>query len=130
MNKIKSNSNLTPSKKALKTTKTLLISRGIWSLYKVLKENLKDNKTLDKLFFAGERLAAINFIINHEINGLIAVIYVEKKKRNKGQRLNLLKEGASGPQLFSLNQEIKAKSRLFEKEEKKRQKRRRKELLQ
>ena len=80
LNKMKSNS--IPLKEALKKLKTPLISRGIRSLHKRLKENLKDNKALDKLFQASERLAALNSVMTYEINGLITAIHMEKKKRN------------------------------------------------
>ena len=120
LNKMTSNS--TPEKEASKVLKTPLTSRGIRSLQRVLKENPRNNNALDKLFQASERLATLNSIMAHEINGLTTAIHMEKKKRNKGKRLNLLGEEAGGPQLFSPNQISKAKARILEKEEEERQK--------
>ena len=121
LDKMKSNS--TPLREAPKTLKTPLTSRGIRSLQKRLKQNPKDNKILTQLFSASERLAALNSVMSHEIDGLITAIHMEKKKRNQGKRLNLLGEEAGGPQLFSPGQIIKAKARILEKEEEERQKR-------
>ena len=99
LNKMTSNS--TPLKEAPKRMKTPLTSRGIRSLQRVLKENPKDSNALDKLFQVSERLAALNSIMSHELKGLTEAIHMEKKKRNKGQRLNLLGEEAGGPQLLA-----------------------------
>jgi hypothetical protein len=53
------------------------------------------------LFKATERLAAEHSIATHVIRGLEEAIKIEKRKRRKGKRLNLLGEGGSGPQFFS-----------------------------
>ena len=121
--KSKSSSNSTPSKGTPKTMKTPLTSRGIRSLHRILKGNPKNDKALNKLFQASEKLAVLNSIMSHELNVLTEAIRMEKKKRNKGKRLNLLGEEAGGPQLFSPNQVMKAKAILLEKEEEERQKR-------
>ena len=103
--------------------KTPLTSRGIRTLHRILKENPKDDEALNKLFLASERLAVLNPIMGHELDGLTQAIHMEKKKRNQGKRLNLLGEEAGGPQLFSPNQVMRAKAILLEKEEEERQKR-------
>jgi hypothetical protein len=53
------------------------------------------------LLNANERLAAEHSIATHVIRGLEQAIKLEKRKRRKGKKLNLLGEEASGPQFFS-----------------------------
>lgn len=56
---------------------------------------------VDLLFKANERLAAQHAIDELTKKGLLEAIDVEKKKRKRGKRLNLVGEENSGPQFFS-----------------------------
>lgn len=53
------------------------------------------------LFKANERLAAEHSIAIHRCRGLEQALKLEKRKRQRGKRLNLLGEEASGAQFFS-----------------------------
>jgi hypothetical protein len=57
--------------------------------------------TLSLILKANIHLAAQQDINNHIINGLRNTIRIEKSKRKRGKRLNLLGEEDSGPQFFS-----------------------------
>ena len=57
--------------------------------------------TLALIFHANERLAAQHSIDEHIRKGLVEALRHEKKKRQRGKRLNLLGEEDSGPQFFS-----------------------------
>ena len=57
---------------------------------------------LVKIFHANEKLATLHSLDSHMIVGLKRVIILEKKKRQWGKCLNLLREEDSGPQFFSL----------------------------
>jgi hypothetical protein len=46
---------------------------------------------------ANSRLATANSIAQHTIRGLVRALKMEKKKQNRGKRLNLVKEEANGP---------------------------------
>lgn len=48
-----------------------------------------------------EKLAAKVDVLEFEIKGLIGALKVEKQKRNRGKRLNLLSKKDNGPELFS-----------------------------
>lgn len=48
-----------------------------------------------------EKLAAKVDILEFENKGLIGLLKIEKQKRNRGKRLNLLGEEDNGRQLFS-----------------------------
>ena len=48
-----------------------------------------------------EKLTAKVDVLEFENKGLIEALKVEKQKRNRGKRLNLLGEEDNGPQLFS-----------------------------
>jgi hypothetical protein len=65
---------------------------------------------------ANTRLAAQNSIANHTISGLIGALKTEKRKRNRGKRLNLLGEEDGGPQFFSPSRVLRAKTYSGEKE--------------
>jgi hypothetical protein len=56
---------------------------------------------LDKIFQANIDLAAQVAIQKHIISGLKEAIQIEKKKRQRGKKLNLLGEEDCGPQFFS-----------------------------
>ena len=56
---------------------------------------------LKKLFRANERLTSQHSVDQHIIKGLTVSLRNEKKKRQRGKRLNLLGEEDSGPQFFS-----------------------------
>ena len=53
---------------------------------------------------ANERLSAQHSIDSHVIKGLINTVKNEKKKRQRGKRLNLLGQEGSGPQLYGPEQ--------------------------
>ena len=56
---------------------------------------------LTKLFRANERLVSQHSIDQHTLNGVIGALKLEKKKRRRGKRLNLVKEEDFGAQFFS-----------------------------
>ena len=57
-------------------------------LHRVYKYKLK-NIFLSKLLRANERLAAERSVNQYIIKGLLKALQQEKKRRNKGKRLNL-----------------------------------------
>ena len=59
---------------------------------------------LHKILKANERLSAQHSIDSHVIKGLINTVKNEKKKRQRGKRLNLLGQEGSGPQLYGPEQ--------------------------
>ena len=59
---------------------------------------------------ANSRLAAANSIAQHTIGGLVRALKMEKKKRNRGKKLNLVGEEANGPQVFGPNEVHYAKA--------------------
>jgi hypothetical protein len=64
-----------------------------------LKDPSRDK--VDLLFKANERLATQHAIDEITKKGLIETLQIEKKKRTRGKRLNLVGEECSGPQFFS-----------------------------
>ncbi len=68
-----------------------------------------------------EQLAAKVDILEFENKKLIKALKVEKQKRNKGKRLNLLGEEATGPQLFSPSRVRAAREFAIQKEMEKEQ---------
>lgn len=80
--------------------KTPMTGRAIRRFHKSYLHSPTIAKT-KMLFNATERLAAEHSIATHVIRGLEEAIKIEKRKRRKGKRLNLLGEGGSGPQFFS-----------------------------
>jgi hypothetical protein len=79
---------------------TPMTSRAIRRLQKSYK-NSPTERRLDQVFRASERLAAQHAIDIHEKRGLVEAFRLEKQKRSRGKRLNLLGEDYSGPQFFS-----------------------------
>ena len=69
-----------------------------------------------KILRANERLAADHSIDQHIIRGLNSALRNEKKRRQRGKRLNLLGDGDSGPQFFSPSKVQAARDRLEAKE--------------
>ena len=63
--------------------------------------NQPNSPLLKKLFRANERLASQYSVDQHIVKGLTVSLRNEKKKRQRGKRLNLLGEEDSGPQFFS-----------------------------
>ena len=63
--------------------------------------NQPNSPLLKKLFRANERLTSQHSVDQHIIKGLTVSLRNEKKKRQRGKRLNLLGEEDSGPQFFS-----------------------------
>ena len=80
--------------------RTLIISRAVRRVYHVYKT--KPTKfLLSKIFHANECLAAEQSISQHIIQRQEVALKQEKKRRKRGQRLNLLGEEDSGAQLWS-----------------------------
>ena len=86
--------------KAFISLKTPITSRAVRRMGRVYKYKPKDT-FISKFLRANERLAAEHSINQHVVKGLIEALRQEKKRRNKGKRLNLLGEEDSGPQFFS-----------------------------
>lgn len=105
-----------PPPHSIDSVKTPLTSRGLRRLHRTIKQEPTDNNNLDKLLRASERLAARQEILIHEVTGLRQAFQHEKKKRNRGRRLNLVGENAGGPILFSPGQVLRAKAILEQKE--------------
>ena len=53
------------------------------------------------LFKANERLAAQHALDEHTKKGLIKTVKEEKKRRQRGKKLNVLREEDHGPQFYS-----------------------------
>jgi hypothetical protein len=84
-------------------------------MYKAYKKD-PTARRLSFIMHANVRLAAANSIADHTIKGLVRALKVEKRKRNRGKRLNLVGEEDHGPQLFSPSEVLRAKAYSKEKE--------------
>jgi hypothetical protein len=80
--------------------KTPMTSRAIRRIQRAY-EKAPVKSMLALIFRANERLAAQHSIDEHVRKGLTEALRHEKKKRQRGKRLNLLGEEDSGPQFFS-----------------------------
>jgi hypothetical protein len=80
--------------------RTLLTSRTTRRVHKEYKR-APTRKGLALIFRGHEELAAKDSINQHIIKGLQQSLQLEKKKRNKGKRLNLVGEEDHGPQFFT-----------------------------
>jgi hypothetical protein len=60
-------------------------------------------KKLELIFRGYEQLAAQDSINRHIIKGLQQSLQIEKKKRKRGKRLNLVGEEDNGPQFYTPN---------------------------
>jgi hypothetical protein len=93
-----------PSLEELETSlelRTPMTSRAIRRIHRQYQRNHSESKL--KLILRGhEKLAVQHSIDEHIINGLQEAFKIEKKKRARGKRLNLISiEDDSGPQFFS-----------------------------
>ena len=80
--------------------KTLMTDRAVRRMQKVY-ENQSNRVLLFKIFTVNQRLAVKDSINQHVIRDLLDALKNEKKRRNRGKKLNLLDEQNSGPQFFS-----------------------------
>jgi hypothetical protein len=97
--------------------RTPLTSRAVRRIHRQYKLDHSESK-LELILRGHERLAAQHSIDNHIINGLREAFQIEKKKRQKSRRLNLIgKEDDGGPQFFSPSQVQAARKRLAEKDD-------------
>ena len=85
------------SPRALKTPMTSHAVRRIQHQFRIAP----NSPLLAKVFRANERLTAQHDIDQHQLQGLKDAFEAEKKKRQRGKRLNLLGEEGTGPQFFS-----------------------------
>jgi hypothetical protein len=94
-----------------------MTSRAIRRIHREYKASHSESKL--KLILRGhEKLAAQHSIDTHIINGLQEAFKIEKKKRARGKRLNLIGlEDDSGPQFFSPSQIQAARKFLEDKED-------------
>jgi hypothetical protein len=83
--------------RALQTPVSCKAIRRIQRAYK--KEPTKE--ALACIFHANVRLAAQHSVDSHVIQGLFQALQLEKKKRQRGKRLNLVGEEDNGPQFYS-----------------------------
>lgn len=102
----------------IKTPMTNYAVRRIRRAYK----NDPTSPLLKKILRANERLAAEHSIDQHVIKGLNLALKAEKKRRQRGKRLNLLGEEDSGPQFYSPSKVQAARERQTAKEDEKLQK--------
>jgi hypothetical protein len=85
----------------LEKPKTPMTSRAIRRIHREYKANHSVSK-LKLILHGHEKLAAQHSIDEHIINGLQEAFKIEKKKRARGKRLNLIgQEDDNGPQFFS-----------------------------
>ena len=105
-----------PPPETTELTKTPMTSHGLRRLHRKIKQE-PSSDNLDKLLRASERLAAQQSILAHEVTGLREAIKQEKRKRNRGKRLNLVGDKAGGPVLFSPAQVQQARAVLNRKEQ-------------
>ena len=80
--------------------KTPLTTKSIRH-FQILYHRSPNLEKLQLLFKANETLATQHAIDEHTKRGLIETIKDEKKKRQRGKRLNVLGEEDHGPQFFS-----------------------------
>ena len=83
--------------------------RSIRRMHKAYQKD-PTNQRLTFIMHANSRLAASNSIAQHTIRGLVRAIKEEKRKRNRGKRLNLVGEHDNGPQVFTPNRVLRAKA--------------------
>jgi len=83
----------------VQTPMTCRASRRIKQQYR----NAPSSSLITKILKANEKLTSQHSIDNHIIKGLSNTLRNEKKKRQRGKRLNLLGENSTGPQFFSPN---------------------------
>jgi hypothetical protein len=79
---------------------TPMTSRAIHRAHRVFKSEPIEQR-LDMILRANLRLAAQHSIDQHTIIGLTNAMKLERKKRQRGKKLNLLGESDVGPQFFS-----------------------------
>jgi len=91
---------ITPKKNTAGLLSTPMTCRAVRRAERAYKADPTANK-LQKIFHALERLSAQHSIDEHEKRGLAKALKLEKKKRQRGKRLNLLGEEDVGPQFFS-----------------------------
>lgn len=80
--------------------KTPMTNRAVRHIHRAY-QNAPSSPLLAKILRANERLASEHSIDQHIIRGLNAALRNEKKRRQRGKRLNMLGEEASGPQFYS-----------------------------
>ena len=90
--------------------KTPMTNRTVRHMQRNYK-NAPSSPLLTKIFRVNEKLATLRSLDSHMIAGLKRVVILEKKKRQRGKRLNLLGEEDSRPQFFSLGWVQAAKER-------------------
>jgi len=97
--------------------RTLLTSRAVRRIHRQYKLDHSESK-LELILRGHERLATQHSINNYIINRLREAFQIEKKKRQKSRRLNLIsKEDDRGPQFFSPSQVQATRKRLAEKDD-------------
>jgi hypothetical protein len=79
---------------------TLMTCHAVQRIHKAYKKD-PTARRLDFIINANSCLAAQNSIANHTITGLIRALKMEKRKRNRRKRLNLVREEDNRPQFFS-----------------------------
>ncbi len=88
------------SPKPPQENQTPVSSRAVRRAQKAYKLQ-PSTELLSLIFRANEKLASQCSILLHERNGLIGALQLEKAKRKRGKKLNLLGEEDSGPQFWS-----------------------------
>jgi hypothetical protein len=78
-------------------------------MHKVYKKD-PTARRLSFIMYINVRLVTANSITDHTIKGLVQALKVEKRKRNRGKRLNLVEEEDHRPQLFSPSRVLCAKA--------------------
>lgn len=101
-----------------KYIKTPMTNHAVRRIHRTYK-NAPSSPLLAKILRANERLAAEHSIDQHIIKGLNLALREEKKRRQRGKRLNLVGEEDSGPQFFSPGRVQAARDRQTAKEEEK-----------
>ena len=80
--------------------KTLITAKSIHQ-YKIAYKQDSSQDKVKLLFKANKRLAVQHAIDQYTKKGLLEALEIEKKKRTRGKRLNLIGKECSGPQFFS-----------------------------
>ena len=104
----------TKPEKLLENPPTPMTCRSVRRVIRA--QNTEPAKCLQILVRSVERLATQHEIDNHVNKGLRRALVIEKQKRKKTKRLNLLGEEDSGPQLFSPSRVQAAKAFQAQKE--------------
>jgi hypothetical protein len=93
---------MTPEPEKQQEVATPMTCRAVRRIHRVLKRDVASQaQNLELILRAHEKLAAQHSIDRHEIKGLVIAIKLEKKKRRRGAKLNLVGEEKQEAEFYS-----------------------------